>query len=152
MYRVVISGVQDLVGNVISGSFTYSFTTGSNPLLTAPVFVQATVLVNNVATPLVASNNVSNAQANTPITVAYGSPLDPNSILPNGIHLVVSSTQVAVPFTWSLSADARTITIKPTSTLSSATKYEIDVSYFARLSDQAGNAPGASLIFYFTTQ
>jgi hypothetical protein len=133
-YTYGVSGVTDLNGNAMT-PVTSSFTTGSsfdfaNPTVTA-------VSPGNGATAI--------SDTAPSISVTFSAQMNPVLIDTNHVYLRTHNTQTLVPTTVSVSADLKTVTLTPTSPLTSATIYDLVVtSNNWYLYDIAGNP------FYYT--
>jgi hypothetical protein len=141
-YTVSITGVQDVVGNVFSGTQTFGFTTGPGAKLNQPVNISVTPCCNQTG--------ISHT---TTISIVFDTPMDPlgfDSILGNAV-LELTSTSAVIPTTVSFSLDYKTVILTPSSPLASATSYTIVLKY-GTVSDIAGNIYFNSISQAFTAQ
>ena len=154
-YSVAVTGVQDIAGNTMVGTYGYSFTTGENVITSGTQLVSASVLVGGIPTQLIAFNSTANlnVQVTTPITLVFSNPVDPASFgATYGAVLYNETTSTTVPVTLSLSANGTTATLTPQSSLSGATQYLLYVAYdYGYIVDQAGNNVTNGQYFYFKT-
>lgn len=123
-YSVAVTGVQDIAGNTMAGTYVYSFTTG-NVLTSGTQFVSASVLEGGILTRLVPSSSTANLNVpvTTPITLVFSNPVDPASFgATYRAVLYNETTSTTVPVTLALSASGTTVTLTPQSSLSGATQ------------------------------
>jgi hypothetical protein len=151
-YSVTLTGVQDVAGNTMTGTYSFSFTTGFNVDENATpnvlsTFANALPLTNNV--------DVANVSDNPTITITLDTPVEPAS-LNNGALVLYNypAQNVTYPLNIALSADQKTITVTlAPGTLAAATEYQLRVGYNYRIRDWAGNSNGNQYyLYYFTTQ
>lgn len=149
-YTVTAAGVQSIAGIAMSGSYSYTFTTGSNLLLTStPNVVSATA----GGTALSDSTSTSGIPDNPAFVITLDSPVEPGSINSGGVVLVLSSnTNTLSSLNFSLSADQKTITATLPAALAAGTTYRLRVSYNSYLRDWAGNRSFSYYDYVFTTQ
>jgi hypothetical protein len=145
--------VQDTAGNTMTGTYTWTFTTGSNVDNNPTPNVLSTVASG---LPLTNGTNVTNVPDNPSIVIILDTPVEPAS-LPNSGALTMylnSNTGITYPLNIAVSADQKTITVTlPAGTLAAATEYQLRVGYNSRIRDWAGSANnGQYYIYYFTTQ
>jgi hypothetical protein len=143
-HTISIVGVRDVAGNTMP-TVSPTFTTGTGVDLTTP---SATLTINP-------ANNAVNVPITVAPTITFSEPMDPISILTsgtNGIYLRFVNTGIAVPATFSFSADYRTVTLTPTTPLASGTQYYLQVVYSYGVSDLAGNWYSSVTLTIFTTQ
>jgi YVTN family beta-propeller protein len=149
-YTVSASGVQSIAGVAMTASYSFSFTTGNNPLRTStPNVVSATAsgvtLVNNAIAQFQVSLTPS-------FVITLDAPVEPGSINNGGVVLLLDSNlSTPLPLTFSLSADQMTITATTPSSLAASTIYHLRVSYSASLRDLAGNTGNAYYDYSFQT-
>jgi hypothetical protein len=152
IYSVAVTGVQDLAGNTMTGTYSFSFTTGTN------VDENATPNVLSVSAnglPLTNNIDVTNVPDNPTITITLDTPVEPGSLNNGALVLYLNSnTNITYPLNIALSADQKTITVTlPPGTLASLTEYQFRVGYNYRIRDWAGSSNGGQYyIYYFTTQ
>lgn len=154
-YTVSVAGVQDVAGNTMSGTYTFSFTTGLNFNVTAPVFQSATVTTATPATvPLPQNTMVSNVLVTNPtFTFAWDTPIDYSSFLSGAVWLTDwSYNHVSVPMTFTLSSDQKTVTVQVNGTLTNLTQYRIWLNYQNGSIGLSGVRDGNQRMFPFTTQ
>jgi hypothetical protein len=141
-YTYSVSGVTDVTGNAMTPA-TSTFTTGSSFNFTNPTI--AAVSPANSATSILSTATAS---------ITFSAAMDPVLIDTNHIYLRTHNTQTLVPATLSVSADFKTVTLTPTSPLTSATIYDlVTVAPNWYMTDIAGNPfypPG--VVSTFTTQ
>ena len=153
-YTVSASGVQDVAGNTMSGTYSFSFTTGLNFNVNAPVFQSATVTTATPATvPLPQNTNVSNVLTTNPtFTFTWDTALDYSSFLAGAVWLTdTSNTHVNVPITYTLSSDQKTVTVQVNGTLSSLTSYRMWLGYQNYAMNLSGVRDTNQRMFPFTT-
>jgi len=122
------TNVKDTLGNALSSSFTFSFTTGS-----APPPPDTTPPYEQTRTPADGATNVSIA---VQPTILMSEAVDPTSVNTTNIILKITSNNVLVARTVTLDQDGRTIHISPTSNLAYSTQYSMTMQY---VKDLAGN-------------
>ena len=136
-YTISVSGVLDVQGTAMSATYTSTFTTGVGPNLIQPTVV--------TFTPASGTIDVSDSVAPQ---IQFSAPMDPLSCDYNtsngyGIQLLLNATSIPVPTINSVSADGTTVTLTPTTALTSGTVYRIQVYYYnafgAYVTDVAGN-------------
>jgi len=140
LHTFAVSGVRDIAGNTIA-PVNLTFTTGPSASLAGSIL--QTVFPANGSSGIPVSVNPSFT------FTAAGPPLDGISATV-GVRLRLFPSSVIVPSTFSVSADARTITLIPVSPLTPNTQYF--VNYDSNLVSVAGafltpNSSGAT----FTT-
>jgi hypothetical protein len=132
-YTISVSGVQDVQGNPIASTYTSQFTTNATGVnLTPPTLISITPA--NGATGAGASN----------VKLVFSAPM--NQLTFDAANtwflLELNSTSAVVQTTLSWSADGKTVTMTPTSPLTTGTTYKVYV-YYPYLTDLAGNALAA---------
>jgi hypothetical protein len=129
-YTISVVGAKDSVENALSGTATYSFTTGSMLKVAQPNVLSVTPLANATMVP-----------DNSVITIVFDSPMDPLTFDASftAVRLVLQSTSATVPTTVTFSTDYKTATLTPSALLTSGTAYTILLNGYA-VTDQAGNA------------
>ena len=152
-YTVAIKGVQDVAGNIMTGTYTFSFTTGVNVDNNATPNVLSAV-ANGL--PLTSNVDVTNVPDNPTFVITLDTPVEPAYLLSNGaLVLYLNSNQnTTYPLNLAFSADQKTITVTlPQGTLAAATEYQFRVGYNNRIRDWAGSYNGGQYyLYYFTTQ
>ena len=116
-YTFTLNGATDLVGNVASGSWT--FTTGSGPDTTPP-----TITAMNPPNGAVSAINVT-------LLFTASSPISPLSFTQSAVVLTTGNTGIAGTAT--LESDLQTIKFKPKANLAASTSYSVAVSGFTDL-------------------
>jgi len=131
----VTTGVKDLAGNALAASYSWQFTTGEAPDMSAP-----TVLTTY---PASASTGVA---LNSAITVTFNEEIDPAAINAQTITLLKDGT---IPVAGTVTHVGKTALFKPASTLSANASYTATVT--TGVKDLAGNALAAPFTWVFTT-
>jgi hypothetical protein len=114
---------------------TQTFTTGSQTQLSTP---------SVTFTP---ANNSTAISKSVVLTALFSVPVNPLTVTPGNVYLVINNTGVGVTGTLSLSADALTITFTPTTALAANTQYRLNTF---NVTDEAGNTVNG-VYNYFTT-
>jgi hypothetical protein len=151
-YTVSIQGVRDVAGNTMAGTYSFSFTTGSNVDNNATPNVLS-VVANSL--PLTNNTDVTNVPDNPTFVISLDTPAEPASLYNGALILYLNSnTNITYPLNVALSADQKTVTVTlAPGTLSAATEYQFRVGYSYRIRDWAGSYNGSQYyIYYFTTQ
>lgn len=154
LYHVVVSGVQDVAGNTMSGSYSFQFTTGPNFKEANPNWLSATVTTTGGTVPLPQNTNVNDVLTTNPVfTFVWDSAMDFAS-LPAAVTLRdASNNLVAVPVTYAFTGtDQKTVTMTVNGTLTSSTIYHLWIYYNSRPVDISGNYDNNQRQFPFTTQ
>jgi hypothetical protein len=125
-YTITVSGIQDVAGNVMSGTVTSSFTTGT----------EADLLRPNVAL-VDPANGATAVETNALIRVQFSERIDPVSVNNGTIQVFPSSTGVPIAGTATASADGLSATFVSTGLLPS-TSYQVRVNT-SGVTDLAGN-------------
>jgi Bacterial Ig-like domain len=129
------SGIKDALGNALSGTAQYNFTTGFSTTSTGPAFVISNIPAGATGIPL-----------NAPVVLQFSSAINPTS-QPAGVQITTGGNPVNG--TYVFNAGQTILTFTPTAPLTASTSYT--VTYTALLTDPAGNGltnPGS---FSFTT-
>ena len=124
-YTVTLTGVTDMVGNMLASPYSWSFTTGASTSLTQPV---------PTFSP---ANGTTLVSRNPSITITFNKPINPLSV--DFTNYVFLYSGGVIPTTATFSPDYMTITLTPVSQLSAFTTYYI-YSYYVQ--DLAGNGSG----------
>ena len=134
-YTMTIAGTRDAAGNIVA-TVTNSFTTGAT-------FDIVSASLINVDPPSYSSvgTNVS------PIFV-FNKPLNPITVTNSNFRLVLTDIGQWVPFTLSLSADGKTVTMTPQAPLLPNTEYYIQNC--CTLQDMDGNTVNGSTTYFYT--
>jgi YD repeat-containing protein len=137
---VAISGVTDLAGNLVVPLTTH-FTTGTGPDLVTPVVVNTNPYNGALAVPL---NVVIMLQANKP--------LDPGTVKSSTLIVTDTVTRQAVPGSYSVSTDGRTISFVPGTLLTASRTYSVTIGGTGII-DLVGNflSGGSNFLSSFTT-
>jgi hypothetical protein len=150
-YTVDISGVRDYAGNVMSGHYTFSFSTGVD-LASPTSFSTLTARVSGVPTQLINNVYVNGVSTTTTLEALFSAPIDVASIMNGGVRLYVVGAGTLVPLTVTMSADGRTAIVTPQSPLAAGTAYRATVNYDVAVYDQAlAGVSGSGGFFNFTT-
>ena len=137
-YTVTVADVQSTAGIPIASTYTFSFTTGTGALLQTFQALSATPANGAISVP-----------ASVAPQVVFNSPVNPVSA--SGTVQLYTVTNAVVPSTLSFSADFKTVTVMPTSPLTSSSTYHIETTY-SGVVDQAGNIAYTTVTNAFTIQ
>ncbi|HEX4133697.1 MAG TPA: Ig-like domain-containing protein [Bryobacteraceae bacterium] len=151
-YTVSFTGVQDDAGNTMTGTYSFSFTTGTNVDENATPNVVSTI-ANGL--PLTNNVDVTNVPDNPTFTITLDTPVEPGSLSNGGLVLYLNSnTNITYPLNIGLSADQKTITVTlAPGTLAANTEYQFRVGSSFRIRDWAGSFNNSqSYSYLFTTQ
>jgi hypothetical protein len=143
VHSLSVQGVRDRAGNVMPDQTAATFTTGTG---VDRVTLSITVAVSPV-------NGATNVAVGTAPSVTFNEAIDATSVLyagTSGIVLQVAATSQVVPVVYSFSADRRTVTLTPVTTLAAGTQYRLHVS--SAVADMAGHTFSSFVQFLFTTQ
>jgi len=123
------SGVRDADGNVLSGGYSWSFTTGPSPIVvsTSPV------------------NGGANVALNADITAVFSETMNASTIDADTFLLMTGSATVAGTVTYS----GTTATFNPSANLAADTVYTAKITTGAK--DTDGNALASEYVWSFTT-
>jgi hypothetical protein len=133
-YTVSLLGIQDLSGNALTTSWT--FTTGTQSDTTAPGV--------SAVSPV---NGASAVASSDPILVTFSESVDPATLTGLRLRLVSQGTHVAGSVSYN--STTRVATFTPAVLLGSLSTYEVHVS---GVRDMAGNAMTAPFTSRFTTR
>jgi hypothetical protein len=140
-YTITINGVADLAGNAVSTAVTDTFTTGTGGLLSVPAVVSVTP-----------ANGATSVATNSAIVLQFSNPMNPISLNTTSFALTVTSASAVVAGTFSLSADAKTVTFTPASNLTSGSvQYTLTLQPY-QLVDVTGNPLNTIFTSFFQTQ
>lgn len=128
-YTLLVSGVQDLSGNILATDRTLTFTTGAAADTTAPATVLRTPPVNSTGVP-----------RNTQIEVIVNERLNPVTINRTSVEVIRDVGSVSVPGTVTLSPDATTVRFVPSAPLEANTVYNLRFGVAGGIQDVAGNS------------
>jgi len=155
LYTVSVSGVQDVAGNTMAGTYTFRFTTGNNFQTQGLLLPTATVTTGTSTNSTMPTSGIlPNVLDNPTFTFTFDHAVDYASLLHNGISLRDSSNAVVpgLSLNFALSGSQQTVTIT-TSGLAAATTYHLWMELQADLYDVSGNPTYfGSGAYYFTTQ
>jgi hypothetical protein len=154
-HAVAVTGVQNVAGNTMAGSFNYAFTVGGNFNVVSPTFLSATVTTNVPATvPLPQNSNVSSVKKTNPVfTFVWDTPIDYASLLAGAVYLTdTSNTHINIPITFTQSPDQMTVTAQVNGTLSGSTQYKMWIYYSVRPLSITGVFDNSQRQFPFTTE
>jgi hypothetical protein len=148
-YTITITGVKDAAGNLMVGTVTNTFTTGSTFDLVAPQVVLVDPVANSVSVGINIATRVQFSKRLNPLSVVTSSN---ESYASNAsVELYNNISGQWVPNTVNMSADRMTATLTPAAALKPNNQYIIYVGCSGKLFyDTAGNAGGCSS-YYFTT-
>ena len=130
--------VQSASGNLIAGSYVWSFTSGINANTTPPTVVST-----------LPASAAPSAPTNTIVTATFSKAMDPTALTASGTFTlaVAGVGGAAVPGTVSYAGN--TVTFKPSNPLTAATQYTATITTAAE--DLTGNALAANYVWSFTT-
>ena len=151
-YTVSVSGVQDVAGNTMAGTSSFTFTTGNNFQISGLLQPTASVTTGSGTVTLPSSGTLPNVLDNPTFTLVFDHGVDLASLLHNGINLRDTSYNLVpgVTLNFVLSTDQKTVTIT-TSGLAGGTTYRLALQYGFNLYDESGNT-GTNVFYTFTTQ
>jgi large repetitive protein len=133
LHSVVATGVQDVAGNTMAGSYNFSFTAGANFNVAAPNFVSATVTTTGGTVPLPQNTNVNDVlDSNATFTFTWDAGIDPAAMLENGAIFLTdtSNNHINVPLTFTFpGTDQKTVQVQINGSLTSGTQYRIWTYY-----------------------
>ena len=158
-YTVTASGMQDLAGNVFSGTYTFSFTTGGTTETNRTQLLSSSVLVSGTPTALPTYSTLSGSvDVSTTFQLVFSQPVDPasftagNSVVLYDTSLGGSSNDELVPLSVaSISADQMTITLVPNGNLPASSNFQLRVGYGTSIYDTIGNPIYSGYYYYFST-
>jgi hypothetical protein len=133
----VSSAVKDLAGNQLASPFASSFTTASQPDVTAPAVVSVTP-----------ANLSSGQSVSSVVTVTFSEPMNAQTITASTVAVSVTSTGAPVAGTVSYSSGSNTATFTPQAPLAFNTSYTVTVS---GATDVAGNPLASPFTSVFAT-
>lgn len=135
LYTVTATkGIKDPDGNPISSDYTWSFTTGSVPDITAPTVSAVTPLANSTS-----------IQTSIKPSVTFSELMDPATITTSTFLVKQGTTGIAGTIT----INGNTATFSPANALAGNTSYRVTVT--SGVKDKAGNAMAADYSWSFTT-
>ena len=130
----ITTGAMDVAGNTLGSSYTFSFTTGVAPDITAPTV--------SLVDPL---NNATGVAFTKVIAVTFSEAMNSSSITNSTFTLKQGTTSVS----GTVSYAASTASFTPSSNLTPSTTFTGTITTGAM--DVAGNALGSTYTFIFTT-
>jgi hypothetical protein len=131
------TGVTDLAGNPLAAAFTWTFTSGSGPDLTAPTITSTNPVDGGPAVP-----------PNAGINATFSKAMDPSTLKSSNFTLTgPGPTSVTGKITYD--ATNRIVTFTPTSALATGATFIAAIATGAR--DLEGNAIVANFTWSFTT-
>ena len=150
-YTVTVTGVRDLAGIAMSSPYSYSFTTGPDFLFAETTLTSASAVVGGIQTLLTTSGSTTGVSRTAPLQLTFTNPVTAASVMNGGARIVVSATSEVIPVTVTMSADGKTVTLTPVSSLAATTQYQLQVNYGAALFNEAGYQVSGYSLFNFTT-
>jgi len=138
---LTISGITDVVGNVITAQTTH-FTTGVGPDVLVPVVVSTNPFSGETGVPL-----------NVPVQARMNEPIDPGTVNSSALMLVDTTTNQQVTGAYSLSTDGLTVSFVSGAALAPSRLYDVNFGNQV-LTDLVGNgllSNGGPPNFSFTT-
>ncbi len=139
-YNINVTGVLDITGNPQSSFPSQSFTTGTTVDLVQPTIMSTTP-----------ANTTNGVPVTTAVQVVFSKAVDPASFDPTNSFVLFGSAPTPVPATITFSADYKTATLQPKANLTAGATYTVFLSYFASVTDLAGN-PVLPTVMDFTTE
>src|SRR3990172_4666003 len=126
----ITTGVMDLAGNALAGSYTWTFTTGTAPDTTPP-------LVSSTSP----ANNAADVAVNTSISASFSETMDAGTI--------TTATFTITGVTGTVAYTGTTATFTPTGNLAYSTTYTATIT--TGVKDLAGNTMAGNYTWTFTT-
>lgn len=127
-------GIKDIAGNQLVADYSWGFTTGTVPDITAPVVTAITPLANSTG-----------IQISVKPTVTFSELMDPATITAS--TFLVKQGNTGVPGTVTISGNSATFT--PSNTFAGNTVYTATITTGSK--DKAGNAIASAYTWTFTT-
>ena len=137
-YTVQVSGVRDRAGNVMDGTFSSSFTTGTCLESDRPSVIQRNP-----------HHGTTNVPQNTVITVTIDEPIDPSSVNINNMYVVDQVSGQVIPGTHQISDDRTVITFTPDNLLAVGRRHYAYVTTGVR--DLFGNTMNYNSFYFDVT-
>ena len=137
-YTVLVNGVRDAAGNLMTTAFTSSFTTGTLLDSVAPTVV--------VVDP---ENNLTNVPTNVHYTIQFSKVMDPSTLTPTSFSLLDTTYNTAVAGTVQVDASGTTASFVPNQPL--PIQHSFKVSLTTTIKDINGNYLAATGPYYFST-
>ena len=135
-FTVSVSGVRDTAGNLMAGTFTSTFTTGSRTDLIAPTITATSPEYDD-----------SGVGVNVVARVTFSEPIDPLSISGNTFRMLNILGGDDVDAVVTLASDRRSATLTPIQPLLPYSRYYYTLGSYTDVAGNVGNAIGA----YFYT-
>ena len=140
-YTINVTGVLDITGNAQTSFPSQSFTTGTTADLIQPAL--------SSTNPAGGATSVS---VTTGVQAFFNKAMNPASFDPTNSFVMYDSSHNLVPATITFSANYTTATLQPKAYLTGGgALYSVFISYFAPVTDLAGNTAAPTILF-FTTQ
>jgi len=130
----ITNGVKDLAGNAMVNNYTWNFTTGLTPDITAPTVSSTSP-----------GNGNTNVGLGGNITATFSEAMNPLSITTSSVILRQGSTVITSTVTYS----GITASLNPLAALSASTVYTATIT--TGVTDLAGNAMASNYVWTFTT-
>lgn len=128
-YTLTVTGVEDLSGNVMSGSFVLNFTAADT----------ADLVRGTISTWSIPVNNTQDVPLNPLLRVTFSEKIDEATLDSDSVYLWNNTINEVVPSSWSLSADKQTLTLTPDEDLDADSQFYFYVGYTPYITDYAGN-------------
>ena len=135
-YTISVSGVRDAGSNLMAGTFTSTFTTGSKSDLVVPAIIGTNP-----------SPEDTGVGVNMVARVTFSEPLDPMSMNRDTFRMFNWQGGDVLDATVTLSADRRTATLTPASPLEPFNRYYFTIQGFT---DVAGNTGSGPFLSFYT--
>ncbi len=129
------TSVRDAAGNALASGFSWSFTTGAEPDVTAPTVTGISPLNGALAVAL-----------NSAVSVTFSETMTLSTVTPASMIVAASG---GAPVAGTVSMIGTTVTFAPTADLSPGTLYSVTVTTDAK--DAAGNPLASNFVSAFTT-
>ncbi|MBW2254823.1 MAG: Ig-like domain-containing protein [Deltaproteobacteria bacterium] len=132
-HTATVDSIADLAGNVLAEPYSWTFTTGADPDVTAPTLSAG-------------SPTGDGAGLSAVVNALFSEPIDPSTVISGGLTLSDDASAVAGEIT----VEGNVVTLDPYAALQPETLYTVDVA--SSVADLAGNTLGAGASWTFTTQ
>jgi spore maturation protein SpmB len=137
MYSVRVSGVRDLVGNVLTPvSSTFTTAADATPDRTPPTLIA-------IDPP----HGTTGVSVTTPITLTFSEPVAVTTVDLNSVAVYANLPDIGwvlLAATYRADASGTGLTVTPATPLPGGVTVQLNVSYHATITDLAGNGMGAS--------
>jgi hypothetical protein len=130
--------VQSASGNLIAGSYVWSFTSGINANTTPPTVIST-----------LPASAAPSAPTNTIVTATFSKAMDPTALTATGTFTLAVAGVGGAAVPGSVSYAGNTVTFKPSNPLTAATQFTATITTAAE--DLTGNALAANYVWSFTT-